>query len=67
MDGAGKKSACSAMEGLNAGMWTIGVTQSQSGNALGLSHNQVQALALNDLDRCLTTIESLFRKPALTT
>ncbi len=48
------------MEGLNAGMWTIGVTQ--SGNELGLSSDQVQDLTPEDLDHRLAAIESRFRE-----
>lgn len=40
--------------------WTIGVTQ--SGNALGLSQNQVEDLAAHDLDQRLAGIESRFRE-----
>jgi phosphonoacetaldehyde hydrolase len=48
------------IEGLNAGMWTIGVTQ--SGNELGLSPNQVMALSSHELDQRLAAIESRFRE-----
>ena len=41
-------------------MWTIGVTQ--SGDALGLSQNQVEDLAAHDLDQRLADIESRFRE-----
>jgi phosphonoacetaldehyde hydrolase len=42
-------------EGLNAGMWTVGV--SQSGNELGLTYDAVQALSVSELDHCLKPIE----------
>ena len=38
-------------EGLNAGMWTVGVTR--TGNELGLSQQEVEALAAGDLARRL--------------
>ena len=47
------------MEGLNAGMWTIGLTQ--SGNSLGLARDRVEDLTEADLNRRLAPIESRFR------
>lgn len=44
------------LEGRNAGMWTIGLTQ--SGNELGLSEAEVQALAPGELSRRLQAIET---------
>ena len=46
-------------EGLNAGMWTIGLTQ--SGNELGLTQPETEALAPQELDRLLAPIETRFR------
>jgi phosphonoacetaldehyde hydrolase len=46
-------------EGRNAGMWTIGLTQ--SGNELGLSEDQVEALLPAELDDRLVAIENRFR------
>jgi phosphonoacetaldehyde hydrolase len=46
-------------EGRNAGMWTIGLTQ--SGNELGLSKDQVAALAPEELERRLSAIEARYR------
>jgi phosphonoacetaldehyde hydrolase len=46
-------------EGRNAGMWTVGFTQ--SGNELGLSQDQAAALPAEELDARLTAIESRFR------
>jgi phosphonoacetaldehyde hydrolase len=43
-------------EGLNAGMWTIGVTQ--TGNELGLTESEVAALAPAELRRRLGVVES---------
>lgn len=45
-------------EGLNAGMWTIGVTQ--TGNELGLSEAEVAALTAEDLLGRLSHIEERF-------
>ena len=47
-------------EGRNAGMWTIGLTQ--SGNELGLSEDQVEALSPAVLDERLGAIENRFRE-----
>jgi phosphonoacetaldehyde hydrolase len=47
-------------EGLNAGMWTIGVTK--TGNELGLSEEEVSALEPDELKKRLDQIESRFRK-----
>jgi phosphonoacetaldehyde hydrolase len=47
-------------EGLNAGMWTIGLTQ--SGNELGLSREDAQALPEAVLDQKLMDIENRFRE-----
>ena len=47
-------------EGLNAGMWTIGVTR--TGNELGLTPEAVAALEPADLAARLAAIESRFRK-----
>jgi phosphonoacetaldehyde hydrolase len=46
-------------EGRNAGMWTVGLTQ--SGNELGLSEEQVQAMPPDELNRRLAAIETRFR------
>jgi phosphonoacetaldehyde hydrolase len=46
-------------EGRNAGMWTIGLTQ--SGNELGLSQDMVEMLSPDDKDRRLAVIESRYR------
>jgi phosphonoacetaldehyde hydrolase len=46
-------------EGRNAGMWTVGLTQ--SGNELGLSKDQVDALPPEELDERLAAIENRFR------
>ena len=47
-------------EGLNAGMWTIGLTQ--SGNELGLTRDEAEALAPDKLERQLTAIQARYRK-----
>ena len=47
-------------EGRNAGMWTIGLTQ--SGNELGLSQDMVEMLSADDIDRRLAVIESRYRE-----
>ncbi len=47
-------------EGLNAGMWTIGLTQ--SGNELGLSLAEVEALPDDRLSEQLSTIEDRYRE-----
>jgi phosphonoacetaldehyde hydrolase len=47
-------------EGRNAGMWTIGLTQ--SGNELGLPEDQVKALSPAELDQRLASIENRFRE-----
>lgn len=47
-------------EGLNAGMWTIGLTR--SGNELGLPEDLVNALAPEDLKHRLDVIEARFRE-----
>lgn len=47
-------------EGLNAGMWTIGVTR--SGNELGLSREEVAALPAGELARRLAAIAARFRE-----
>lgn len=47
-------------EGLNAGMWTIGL--SQSGNELGLPKERVEALSADDRNRRLADIETRFRE-----
>ena len=46
-------------EGRNAGMWTIGLTQ--SGNELGLSQDMVEMLSPDDKDRRLAVIKSRYR------
>lgn len=46
-------------EGLNAGMWTIGITR--TGNELGLSEDEVDALAPETLKKRLNEIEKMFR------
>ncbi|MFO7714523.1 phosphonoacetaldehyde hydrolase [Desulfosarcina sp.] len=47
-------------EGRNAGMWTIGLTQ--SGNALGLPEDLVDVLAPGDLKQRLAAIATRFRE-----
>ena len=47
-------------EGLNAGMWTIGLTQ--SGNELGLTRAEVQALDPAELEAGIGEIEHRFRQ-----
>jgi len=47
-------------EGRNAGMWTVGLTQ--SGNELGLPEDQVDALPPEELNRRLMAIENRFRE-----
>ncbi len=46
-------------EGLNAGMWTVGVTQ--TGNELGLSQQEVENLPLEELKKKLSEIEQKFK------
>lgn len=46
-------------EGLNAGMWSIGVTR--SGNELGLPHEKTQQLVPSDLKRRIDAIETRFK------
>jgi phosphonoacetaldehyde hydrolase len=47
-------------EGRNAGMWTIGLTQ--SGNELGLPQDMVETLSPADKDRRLAVIDARFRE-----
>ena len=47
-------------EGGNAGMWTIGVTQ--SGNCLGLTPDQIDRLDKTELARRLQAIENIMRE-----
>lgn len=47
-------------EGLNAGMWTIGVTRTSNG--LGLTESQADALPPEDLDRRLAEIGAEFEE-----
>lgn len=47
-------------EGLNAGMWTVGITK--TGNELGLTEAEVAALDSRTLSRKLSSIESRFRE-----
>jgi phosphonoacetaldehyde hydrolase len=47
-------------EGLNAGMWTVGVTQ--SGNCLGLTPDQIERLDKVELARRLQAIENTMRE-----
>ena len=47
-------------EGLNAGVWTIGVTQ--TGNELGLNAADVEALPAHELQARLAPIEERFRQ-----
>ena len=47
-------------EGLNAGMWTIGVTK--TGNELGLTEAEVALLAPSELRRRLDAIEERLHK-----
>ncbi len=46
-------------EGLNAGMWTIGLTR--SGNELGLSEVEVAGMDAGDLTRRLSVIDAAYR------
>ena len=46
-------------EGLNAGMWTVGLTK--SGNELGLTEEEVSRLAPEDLKKRLDDIEETFQ------
>ncbi|MCG8552795.1 MAG: phosphonoacetaldehyde hydrolase [Desulfobacterales bacterium] len=46
-------------EGLNAGMWTVGITR--TGNELGLTENEVNAMDPDELDLKLTEIKNRFR------
>jgi phosphonoacetaldehyde hydrolase len=46
-------------EGLNAGMWTVGITQ--TGNELGLSQNEVEKLPGEELEIKLSQIEQKFK------
>jgi phosphonoacetaldehyde hydrolase len=43
-------------EGLNAGMWTVGL--SLTGNLLGLKEEEVEALSPQERDEALTRIEA---------
>jgi phosphonoacetaldehyde hydrolase len=45
-------------EGLNAGMWTVGLTK--SGNELGLTEEEVSRLDPDDLKEKLSGIEQTF-------
>ncbi len=47
-------------EGLNAGMWTIGLTQ--SGNSLGLSQDEIDRIDPEILKSQLSKIETSMRK-----
>lgn len=47
-------------EGLNAGMWTVGITQ--TGNELGLGMEDVEKMPLEELEARLTKIEKKFLK-----
>jgi len=47
-------------EGINAGMWTIGLTQ--SGNELGLAEKEISRMPRNELDTRLLEIESRYRQ-----
>lgn len=47
-------------EGLNASMWTVGL--SQTGNELGLTRDQVKALSADDLAAGLTAVNAKFRE-----
>jgi phosphonoacetaldehyde hydrolase len=47
-------------EGLNAGMWTIGVTK--TGNELGMTEAEVASLRPEDLKKRLDAIDERFRK-----
>ncbi|BBO84104.1 hypothetical protein DSCO28_46700 [Desulfosarcina ovata subsp. sediminis] len=47
-------------EGLNAGMWTIGLTQSS--NELGLPADLVAAVPLSEMERRLAVIEARYRQ-----
>ena len=45
-------------EGLNAGMWTVGL--SQTGNELGLTREQVEALPVQELKQRIAPVEQKF-------
>ncbi len=45
-------------EGLNAGMWTVGITQ--TGNELGLSQDEVENVPKEELEKQLSQIEQKF-------
>lgn len=47
-------------EGINAGMWTIGITK--TGNEIGLSHTQVDSLPVDELARQIEIVESRMRQ-----
>jgi len=47
-------------EGLNAGMWTVGLTQ--TGNELGLTEEEVAALDQEDLRQRLNLVERRFQR-----
>ncbi|MCG8637680.1 MAG: phosphonoacetaldehyde hydrolase [Desulfobacterales bacterium] len=47
-------------EGLNAGMWTVGITE--TGNEMGLTREEVAALDPADLDNRLTAIKHRFEE-----
>lgn len=46
-------------EGLNAGMWTVGITQ--TGNELGLNQKEVESLPWKKLGKTLAVIEQKFK------
>ncbi|MEH0021950.1 MAG: phosphonoacetaldehyde hydrolase [Desulfobacter sp.] len=46
-------------EGLNAGMWTVGITR--TGNELGLTENEVNAMDPAELDAKLAAIETRYK------
>ncbi len=47
-------------EGLNAGMWTVGLTRCS--NELGLTREETEALAQDDLQARLHTIEDEYKR-----
>jgi len=46
-------------EGLNAGMWTVGITQ--TGNELGLNRDQAEGMPHEKLKKKLSEIEKKFK------
>jgi phosphonoacetaldehyde hydrolase len=46
--------------GLNAGVWTVGVTK--TGNLMGLTRAELEALAPDELERRVASAETRFRQ-----